>query len=72
MNNDYVRRAKEVVPDPKTLSVMVAKRGKQLAMGARPMVKCPEEDHLDIVLLEIAEGKLAIDLSEETEDKLVL
>jgi len=58
MNNAYVDRAKKVIPDPKILSLVAAKRAKQLALGARPMVKCKDENHLDIALLEIAEGKV--------------
>ena len=46
--------------NPKELAVIAAKRARQLAQGARPMVKCSDENHLDIALLEIAEGKLAV------------
>ena len=60
MNNDYLERAKEHIPNPKELAVIVAKRARQLSQGARPMVKCNEENHLDVALLEIAEGKLAV------------
>lgn len=58
MNNEYLERAKEVVPDVKTLIVLASKRARQLAYGARPMVRCKDENHLDVALLEIAEGKL--------------
>ena len=44
MNNDYLARAKERIPDPQILSVVAAKRAKQLALGkARPMVKCDSQ-----------------------------
>ena len=58
MNNAYVDRAKKIIADPKILSLVAAKRARQLAGGARPMVKCKDENHLDIALLEIAEGKV--------------
>ena len=41
MNNAYLARAKKMIPDPQILSVVAAKRAKQLAIGgARPMIKC--------------------------------
>ena len=59
MNNSYLARAKKMIPDPQILSVVAAKRAKQLAMGARPMIKCDSENYLDWALLEIAEGLLS-------------
>lgn len=59
MNNAYLDRAKKVIEDPQILSVVAAKRARQLALGARPMVKCSSENHLDIALLEIAEGLIS-------------
>lgn len=56
MNNAYLDMAKKVISDPQILSVVSAKRARQLALGARPMVKCDSENHLDIALLEIGEG----------------
>ncbi|MBS1370102.1 MAG: DNA-directed RNA polymerase subunit omega [Lentisphaeria bacterium] len=58
MNNAYLARAKKMIPDPQILSVVAAKRAKQLALGARPMIKCDSENYLDWALLEIAEGLL--------------
>lgn len=58
MNNSYLERAKKVITDPQILSIVASKRARQLAMGARPMLKCDTANHLDIALLEIAEGKL--------------
>ncbi len=58
MNNQYLARAKKVITDPQILSVVAAKRAKQLALGARPMIKCDAQNHLDVALLEIAEGLL--------------
>ena len=59
MNNSYLARAKKMIPDPQILSVVAAKRAKQLAFGARPMIKCDSENLLDVALLEIAEGLLS-------------
>ena len=56
MNNAYLDMAKKVITDPQILSVVAAKRARQLALGARPMVKCDSENHLDVALLEIGEG----------------
>ncbi len=69
MNNAYLEKAKEVIPDPKILSLVASKRARQLALGARPMVKCRDENHLDIALLEIAEKKLDFEMSEISPDE---
>ena len=58
MNNEYLDKAKKVITDPQILSVVAAKRARQLAQGARPMVKCAAENHLDVALLEIVEGMI--------------
>jgi len=58
VNNSYLERAKKAITDPQILSIVASKRARQLAMGARPMLKCDTVNHLDIALLEIAEGKL--------------
>ena len=47
MNNAYLDMAKKVITDPQILSVVSAKRARQLALGARPMVKCDSENHLE-------------------------
>lgn len=70
MNNDYLERAKLAIPDPKILSIIAAKRAKQLALGMRPMVKCESENWLDVALLEIAEGKLSYEFSDTPEDDI--
>lgn len=60
MNNAYLARAKKVIPDSQILSVVVARRARQLAIGgARPMIKCDSENLIDVALLEIAEGLLS-------------
>ena len=61
MNNSYLDRAKKQIVDPQILSVVAAKRAKQLSMGARPMVKCDSDNQLDVALLEIAEGLISYD-----------
>ncbi|MCI5779742.1 MAG: DNA-directed RNA polymerase subunit omega [Lentisphaeria bacterium] len=68
MNNSYLERAKKVITDPQILSVVAAKRAKQLAAGNRPMIKCDSENLLDIALLEIAEGLLTYEFPDETAD----
>lgn len=60
MNNAYLERARGIVPDAKNLILLASKRARQLAYGARPMVRCKDENYLDVALLEIAEGKLEI------------
>lgn len=65
MNNEYLDRARKVITDPQILSVVSAKRARQLALGARPMVRCNSENHLDVALLEIAEGLIAYEFGAE-------
>ena len=59
MNNDYLAKAKKMISDPQILSVVAAKRARQLANGQRPMIKCDCSNLLDIALLEIGEGLLS-------------
>ena len=65
MNNEYLNRAKKVITDPQILSVVAAKRARQLATGARPMIKCDSSNLLDVALLEIAEGLLTYEFGDE-------
>ncbi len=60
MNNEYLARAREQISDSKTLILLASKRARSLAYGARPMVRCKEENFLDVALLEIAEGLLQV------------
>lgn len=60
MNNIYLEKARGIVPDAKHLILLASKRARQLAYGARPMVRCKDENYLDVALLEIAEGKLEV------------
>ncbi len=70
MNNDYLERARQVVPDAKTLILLASRRANELACGARPMVRCKDENHIDVALLEIAEGKLAANFGGSPDDFL--
>jgi DNA-directed RNA polymerase omega subunit len=63
MNDSYLERAKEKISDPKLLSIVASRRARQLARGGRPMIKTPDQEYLDVALLEIAEGLL--DFEEE-------
>lgn len=62
MNNDYLYRAKKQITDPQILSIVAAKRARQLAYGGRPMIKTDDQEFLDIALLEIAEGLLSYEI----------
>lgn len=64
MNNEYLARAKEIIPDAKGLILLASKRASELSRGAHPMVRCKEENYLDVALLEIAEGKLQLKFEE--------
>jgi len=72
VNNIYLERAKKIISDPKILSLVTAKRARQLALGMRPMVKCKSENWLDVALLEIAEGKLSFEFSDIPEEDAYL
>ncbi len=60
MNIELLEQAKARVPSVPVLVNMVSLRFRQLNEGMRPLVKplSQDEDRLDIVLREIAEGKL--------------
>ena len=64
MNLELLNAAKLRVPNVSVLINMVSKRVKQLIFGDRPLVKPahPDEDIEDIVLREIAEGKLVAEI----------
>ncbi len=65
MNDKYLQRALEKIPDKRSLILLASKRAKQLARGDRPLVKHKELDHIDVALLEIAEGQLTFDIPNE-------
>ena len=56
MNDSYLEIARTKIEDPKLLSIVASRRARQLARGARPMIKTDDQEYLDIALLEIAEG----------------
>lgn len=64
MNLESLNAAKRRVPNASVLINMVSKRVKQLIYGDRPLVKPahPDEDIEDIVLREIADGKLVAEI----------
>ena len=68
MNNAYLDMARKVITDPQILSVVSAKRARQLALGARPMVKCDSENHLDVALLEIGQGLIGYEFGNPDEE----
>ena len=71
MNNAYLDMAKKVITDPQILSVVSAKRARQLALGARPMVKCDSENHLDVALLEIGQGLIGYEFGNPEAEAVV-
>ncbi len=60
MNLEQLEKAKTRIPSVPVLVNIVSRRVKQLNAGMHPYVKplSPDEDRLDIVLREIAEGKI--------------
>ena len=68
MRSDLVEKASEIIPDPPVLINMVSKRVRQLNMGRPPLIRVTERlGQADIALMEIIEGKVALDESEEEE-----
>ena len=66
MRSDLVEQASEIIPDPPLLINMVSRRVKQLNMGRSPLVQVePRMGMADVALLEIIEGKVALDDGEE-------
>ncbi len=61
INEKYLKKAIEKVPEPRKLVVMASRRSRQLSHGARPMVKCNELNYLNVALLEIGEGLLSFE-----------
>ena len=70
MKNELLLRAREKVPDAKTLIILASKRARLLAIGANPMVKCntSEPNFLDLALEEIAEGLLIPNFDDQPDD----
>ena len=63
MREDYLKAAREVVPDPYILVNLVSLRVKQLRHGNRPLVESLEKLSLeDTALREIAEHRIGYEL----------
>jgi DNA-directed RNA polymerase subunit omega len=65
MDISYLDKARERINNTPLLINMVSRRVKQLNAGQRPLVKpdTPKMQPIDIALKEIAEGKLAAEMS---------
>ncbi len=64
MNSELLKKAHEKIPSTPVLVNLVSKRMREIINGAKPLVK-PEsldEDKCDIVLREVAEGKLIAEI----------
>ncbi|MCF7790864.1 MAG: DNA-directed RNA polymerase subunit omega [Victivallales bacterium] len=68
MNEKYLQKALEKIPDKRALCILASRRAKQLLRGARPLVKNEEDEFLDLALLEISEGLLDYELPEEEDE----
>ncbi len=68
MNLELLEKAKTRIPSVPVLVNIVSKRFRQLNDGMHPFVKplSPDEDRLDIVLREIAEGKIVAEVDFDT------
>ena len=65
MNKNYLDTAKERIPNVPLLINVISKRVRQLNQGQRPLVK-PDflnMPKMDLALKEVAEGKLAAEMS---------
>jgi DNA-directed RNA polymerase subunit omega len=64
LNAEYLEKARENVANTEVLVNLVSRRIRQLYRGGRPMVKpdFPNQETEDIVLKEIAEGKLTAEM----------
>ena len=66
MRSDLVEQASEIIPEAPLLINMVSRRVKQLNMGRTPLITPePRMGMADIALLEIIEGKVAVDEGED-------
>ncbi len=68
MNDEYLSSACEKVEDREILVNLAARRAKELARGAHPLVNVDRKDrsnYLDIALREIGEGKIVFELDDK-------
>lgn len=64
MRDDYLQKAREVIPDVYILVNVVSRRVKQLRRGARPLVQSLEKLELeDVALREIGEGRISYEIA---------
>ncbi len=72
MNLEQLEKAKTRIPSVPVLVNIVSKRFRQLNAGMHPYVKplSPDEDRLDIILREIAEGKIVAEVDFDTITRL--
>lgn len=69
MNDNYLLRALKQIPEKQKLIIAASRRAGQLANGARPMVKTQDQNHLDVALLEIAEGLISVEEGNSEEEE---
>jgi DNA-directed RNA polymerase subunit omega len=68
MRDEYLQKAREIIPDPNILVNVVSRRVKQLRRGARPLVESLEKLAIeDIALREVYEGKIGYELAKIVE-----
>jgi DNA-directed RNA polymerase subunit omega len=69
MRDDYLEKARGVIPDVYILVNVVSRRVKQLRRGARPLIESLEKLALeDVALREIAEGRISYEIADVTSD----
>jgi DNA-directed RNA polymerase omega subunit len=67
LDEDALRLSLEKVPDRERLVNLAARRAKELARGAHPLIVVDRQDrnkYLDIALREIADGKIVYEAAE--------
>ena len=63
MNNEYIERALEKIPDRNILVNVASKRASEISRGSKRLVDVHTDTvPLDVALLEIAEGKVRYEL----------
>jgi DNA-directed RNA polymerase omega subunit len=65
MNDSYLERAIKQIKDPKVLSILAAKRARELARGGKKLIKTDDKEFVDIALLEIAEGLVVPEFADD-------
>ena len=70
MKDEYLKKALDVVKNKQILINFAAKRAVDISNGDKIYVKCsPNETHLDIALLEIAEGKISYEYDDAVNEE---